>query len=152
MHQHLQNLIMRFIRKQNVYQMKIKGQPPAIPPPPETKALYILGMMVAVSNPFIRPLFLVGWVALEWCISVGFPGFPSEKPPLWVRIRHHWQPLVLRSTFQQHLLASGFFATEKKSGGVFLGMQKSGWFWFVFWNPKELGCIKPWKIIANKCK
>lgn len=144
MHQHLQNLIMRFIRKQNVYQMKIKGQPPAVPlpPAPETKALYILGMMVAVSNPFIRPYFLVGWVALEWYIG-GFPGFPSA-PPLWVRISHHWQPLVLRSTFQQHLLASGFFASEKKSGGVFWGCKK-----VVdsdsFRNPKELGCIKPWK-------
>ena len=144
MHQHLQNLTMRFIRKQNVYQMKIKGQPPAIPlPPPENKVLYILGMMVAVSNPFfIRPYFWWG----EWHWSGVYPWisrFPSARP-LWVRISHHWQPLVLMSTFQQHLLASGFFASEKKSGGVFWGCKK-----VVdsdsFRNPKELGCIKPWK-------
>lgn len=146
MHQHLQNLTMRFIRKQNVYQMKIKGQPPAIPlPPPENKVLYILGMMVAVSNPFfIRPYFWWG----EWHWSGVYPWisrFPSARP-LWVRISHHWQPLVLMSTFQQHLLASGFFASEKKV--VLFGMQK----WLMVQKSQTTGMYKTLKIIANKCK
>ena len=151
MHQHLQNLTMRFIRKQNVYQMKIKGQPPAVPlPPPENKVLYILGMMVAVSNPFIYgPYFLGGvsgiGVVYPWMSrdSIGSTSLSSNKPPLaatGLEVNFPATSFGLRNLCEW----------KTKMGWCFLGMQKSGW--CVQKSPKQLGCIKPWKIIANKCK